>query len=187
MSTDDKKDLVLVGCAAVGALVVAGCSSTGNTPSAGSTGPGTSAGVASASTGGGSTGGGSASSVTVMARSGPDGTYLTDSAGRTLYLWVADTGTSSTCSGTCAAAWPPLTTTTGAPKAGTGVTASQLGTTARDDGTKQVTYNGHPLYYFVQDKSPGQMTGQGSNGFGAAWWIVSPAGSAITASSSKSG
>src|SRR5262249_31133320 len=104
-----------------------------------------------------------------------------DGTGRTLYLWVADTSSKSVCSGTCAQAWPPLTTT-GSPTAGSGVTSSDLGTSARSDGTMQVTYAGHPLYYFVQDTSAGQMTGQGSNGFGAKWWIVAPNGSAITGS-----
>jgi predicted lipoprotein with Yx(FWY)xxD motif len=96
----------------------------------------------------------------------------------TVYLFVADTGTSSTCNTACATVWPPVLTT-GAPQAGTGATASLVGTTTRTDGTIEVTYAGHPLYYFVQDKSPGDTTGQGVNSFGALWWVLSPSGAAI--------
>jgi predicted lipoprotein with Yx(FWY)xxD motif len=61
-----------------------------------------------------------------------------------------------------------------------GAQTSDLGTITRSDGTKQVTYDGHPLYYFIADKSKGQTTGQGSDGFGAKWWLVAPSGDAIT-------
>jgi predicted lipoprotein with Yx(FWY)xxD motif len=122
--------------------------------------------------------------VKIETHSGPDGSYLTDGSGRTLYLWTADTGTTSTCTGGCAAAWPPVTSSS-TPSAGSGVSASQLGLSKRSDGTEQVTYDGHPLYYFADDTSPGQMNGQGSTGFGAAWWIVSPSGSAITAAAAS--
>jgi predicted lipoprotein with Yx(FWY)xxD motif len=112
-------------------------------------------------------------------------TYLTGESGRAIYLWVADKGSTSSCSGACAQAWPPVTTT-GSPKAGSGVTASMLGTTKRSDGTEQVTYNGHPLYYFVADTAAGTTKGQGSDSFGAKWWLVTPSGSAITASGGSS-
>ncbi|MGO9886826.1 MAG: hypothetical protein ACLP0L_02755 [Solirubrobacteraceae bacterium] len=82
--------------------------------------------------------------------------------------------------GTCAKAWPPLLTK-GNPTAGSGVDASDLGTTTRSDGTEQVTYKGHPLYYFVADTSAGSTKGEGSDGFGAKWWLVAPSGSEITA------
>jgi hypothetical protein len=62
--------------------------------------------------------------------------------------------------------------------------AAELGTTKRSDGSMQVTYNGHPLYYYEGDTAAGQTTGQGSNGFGAKWWLVTPSGSAITGSNS---
>jgi predicted lipoprotein with Yx(FWY)xxD motif len=118
--------------------------------------------------------------ATVTTASGPDGVYLTDGTGRTLYLWVADKAGASTCSGSCAAVWPPLTTKT-APAAAGAAKASDLGTVARSDGSTQVTYDGHPLYYYASDSKPGDVTGQGSNGFGAKWWIVAPSGVAITA------
>jgi predicted lipoprotein with Yx(FWY)xxD motif len=84
----------------------------------------------------------------------------------------------STCYGACAALWPPLTTT-GKPHAGAGVSASLLGTTKRSDGKVEVTYNGHPLYYYVADTKRGQTTGQGLNQFGAPWWVLTPTGKEI--------
>src|SRR5246127_4951915 len=106
------------------------------------------------------------------------GTILVDSKGITLYDFVKDKGTTSVCYGACAALWPPLLTS-GKPIAGPGVHASLLGTTKRKDGKEQVTYGGHPLYYFVTDRKPGQTTGQGVNQFGAPWWVISTAGKEI--------
>jgi predicted lipoprotein with Yx(FWY)xxD motif len=121
----------------------------------------------------------SGSALSIKATKSDDlGTFLTDSSGRSLYLWKADKGDSSTCSGPCAQAWPPVTTT-GAPTAGTGVKASLLGTTKRSDGSTEVTYGGHPLYYFVGDKKPGDTAGQASEEFGADWLVVAPTGEAI--------
>jgi predicted lipoprotein with Yx(FWY)xxD motif len=107
------------------------------------------------------------------------GQILVDGSGRTVYLFVADQGTTSVCYTACAAAWPPVLTS-GAPIAGTGAMASLLGTTTRKDGTTEVTYNGHPLYYFIADKNPGDATGQKLNNFGGLWYVVSPAGAEIT-------
>jgi predicted lipoprotein with Yx(FWY)xxD motif len=112
-----------------------------------------------------------------IARS-PLGRILVDSKGITLYDFVKDRGTVSACYGACAALWPPLTTK-GKPVAGHGVRASLLGTTKRKDGKLEVTYNGHPLYYFVTDRKPGQTTGQGINQFGAPWWVLSAEGKEI--------
>jgi predicted lipoprotein with Yx(FWY)xxD motif len=106
------------------------------------------------------------------------GTFLVDAKGRALYLWDADHGSKSTCNGECATDWPPLTTT-GTPKASGKAKTSLLGTTKRSDGSREVTYAGHPLYYYAGDTGPGQTTGQGSDGFGAPWWVVTPAGKAI--------
>jgi predicted lipoprotein with Yx(FWY)xxD motif len=115
----------------------------------------------------------------VSTASGPDGTYLTGAGGRALYLWVADSNGKSNCSGQCAKFWPPLTTK-GKPVASGSVKASQLGTVKRADGTTQVTYKHHPLYYFLEDKTKGSFKGQGSDAFGADWWLVAPSGAAIT-------
>jgi predicted lipoprotein with Yx(FWY)xxD motif len=111
------------------------------------------------------------------------GTVLTNSDGMTLYLFEADTGTTSTCSGDCATNWPPVTTS-GNATATMGATSSMLGTTTRDDGSTQVTYNGHPLYTFVGDTSSGEATGQGINAFGGLWYAVTTAGTAATGGSS---
>ncbi len=108
------------------------------------------------------------------------GSILVNSAGRTLYLFKADVGTKSACSGACATAWPPLLAS-GKPTAGTGLTASKLGTAIRSDGNRQVTDNGHPLYLFVKDPKPGQTNGQGLTAFGAAWFALTPSGSEISA------
>ena len=106
------------------------------------------------------------------------GRILVDSKGITLYDFVKDKGTTSVCYGACAALWPPLLTK-GKPVAAPGVRGSLLGTTKRKDGKLEVTYNGHPLYYFVTDRKPGQTTGQGVNQFGGPWWVLSPAGKEI--------
>ncbi|MFF2811340.1 hypothetical protein ACFVT2_30025 [Streptomyces sp. NPDC058000] len=121
----------------------------------------------------------SAGPVAVHARSGPLGTILVDGQGRTLYLFEADRGRESTCYGDCAKDWPPLVVR-GAPTAGSGVREELLGTTARRDGSREVTYHGHPLYYFVQDKRPGDVNGQGSDDQGARWYVLDPAGNRIT-------
>jgi predicted lipoprotein with Yx(FWY)xxD motif len=106
------------------------------------------------------------------------GTFLVDAKGRSLYLWDADHGSKSVCSSACATAWPPLTTT-GKPKASGMAKSSLLGTTKRADGSREVTYAGHPLYYYAGDTGSGQTNGQGSDSFGSPWWVVSPAGKAI--------
>lgn len=117
-----------------------------------------------------------AKSVVLTTHRSPIGTYLRTSSGRTVYLWVADRDGTSSCYGSCATYWPPVT---GTPKATAGIAGSALGTTTRKGGAKQVTYHGHPLYYFAGDKVAGQRTGQGSNGSGAKWWVVSPSGRAL--------
>jgi predicted lipoprotein with Yx(FWY)xxD motif len=106
------------------------------------------------------------------------GTFLVGPDGRTLYLFEADTSPQSTCSGACAQTWPPLTTG-GAPVAGGGAMQALLSTGLRSDGTKQVVYNGHPLYYYVSDAKAGDTTGEGVDSFGAGWDVVGPAGDKI--------
>jgi predicted lipoprotein with Yx(FWY)xxD motif len=150
------------------ALAAAGC---------GSSSDGTS--TASANTGGGS-------SATVSVANTGLGKILVDPKGRTLYLFAQDTGTKSTCSGGCATAWPPLRAS-GKPTAGGGAEASLLGTTARSDGKPQVTYNGHPLYGYQGDSEAGDTNGQGVDGFGAPWYVLSPTGNEITKTPANSG
>jgi predicted lipoprotein with Yx(FWY)xxD motif len=116
------------------------------------------------------------------------GSILVNSTGRTLYLFKADVGTQSACVDACVTKWPPLLAT-GKPTGGAGLTASKLATITRSDGTRQITYNGHPLYMFIKDQKPGDVKGQGVIAFGAAWYALSPAGNQIsaTAPSSTSG
>jgi predicted lipoprotein with Yx(FWY)xxD motif len=112
------------------------------------------------------------------------GTVLVDGQGMTLYIFEPDHQSGrSTCYGPCATGWPPLVVPAGAttPVAGPGVRSSLLGTTARTDGTTQVTYHGWPLYLWVNDTAPGQATGQGLNNLGGLWYVLSPTGQVITA------
>ncbi|MEA2643329.1 MAG: hypothetical protein QOG08_355 [Chloroflexota bacterium] len=160
--------LLLGAAAAFMAVIVSACGDT--TPSATAPSPSPAASPSSPATAG---------ATIMVATDSKLGAILVDGNGKTVYLFVADQGTASTCYTSCATVWPPVLTT-GAPAAGTGATASLLGTTTRTDGKVEVTYAGHPLYYFIQDKKAGDTTGQGVNGFGGLWWVLSPAGAAIT-------
>jgi predicted lipoprotein with Yx(FWY)xxD motif len=162
-----------VGGALGAAVVVAACSSGASSSAAA---PAASPAGGSSSSAGASSSGGTV--ITTAKSSG--GTVLASSSGRAVYLWAKDTGDMSNCNGACAGAWPPVTTT-GTATASGGAQASDIGTITRSDGTKQVTYDGHPLYYFSGDSGPGTASGQGSDAFGAKWWLVAPTGSDITA------
>jgi predicted lipoprotein with Yx(FWY)xxD motif len=108
------------------------------------------------------------------------GKAITDAQGRTLYLFAADKPNLSTLSAAGRAFWPPFTSTS-RPAAAGGALAGKIGVVSSGAaGARQVTYNGHPLYYFVGDRKPGQIAGQGLNQFGARWYLLSPAGAAIT-------
>jgi predicted lipoprotein with Yx(FWY)xxD motif len=107
------------------------------------------------------------------------GPYLTE-AGHALYMFTGDPKGRSGCYDACAQAWPPVTTPSDtSPIAGPGVDRSKLGTMGRDDGSRQVTYNGMPLYYFVKDQGAGSTAGQDVHGFGGEWYLVSPTGQKI--------
>ena len=125
-----------------------------------------------------STGQAAGTAAALKTRHGKLGTFLVDAKGHTLYLFRKDTTKKSRCSGDCATAWPPLLTT-GKPTASGTAKKSLLGTTKRSDGTTQVTYNGHPVYYFSNDKKAGDAKGQAVNAFGAKWYVVSSAGNKI--------
>jgi predicted lipoprotein with Yx(FWY)xxD motif len=109
---------------------------------------------------------------------GTYGSALVNGDGMPLYVFSLDTGGTSACTDDCAAEWIPLASQ-GTPAAGEGVDATLLGTITRDDGTMQVTYNGHPLYTFVEDTAPGDATGQGKDDFDGIWNLVSPTGDPI--------
>jgi predicted lipoprotein with Yx(FWY)xxD motif len=127
----------------------------------------------------------SGASATVDVSKNSLGSILVNSNGRTLYLLNADVGGQSACTGACATKWPPLLAT-GKPTAGAGPTASRLATITRSDGTRQITYNGHPLYLFAKDQKPGDVKGQGVIAFGAAWFALSPSGNQIPAGAASS-
>ena len=113
------------------------------------------------------------------------GTYLTDASGRSLYVFLADTAATtgvqrtSTCYDACAQAWPPLLSDGEPVAADPAVRGALLGTVERRDGTRQVTYNGWPLYYYARDGNPGDTNGQDVEGFGAEWYLVSPDGNPL--------
>ena len=114
------------------------------------------------------------------------GDILVDRQGRTLYLFERDSGTTSECTGACAANWPPLRVR-GTPLVGSGAKASDVGTTTRPDGISQLTYKGHPLYTFVNDKKPGDTNGEGLSAFGGSWFAVSAAGAKVAPQSQPQG
>ena len=153
------------------ALTVSACGSSGsssgtaaNTPAAG--------GNSSSAAAGGST---------VTEKTIGSQQVLVDSNGMTLYWFVPDTSTKSNCSGQCATYWPPVK---GPLTAGSGVTGT-LGTITRSDGTTQATYDGHPLYTYIGDKSPGQNTGNGKNLSGGLWWEMTVSGSTPAANAAS--
>jgi len=148
--------------AGVVAVVIAGCGGGGGAN-------GSSASTASSAGGG----------ATLRVTTDPTlGRIIVDAKGRTLYDFPIDKGTMSVCYGACASLWPPLTTH-GRPVAGAGVSAGLIGTSKRHDGTTEVTYAGHPLYYYAPDQTRGQITGQALDQFGAPWYALAPGGREI--------
>jgi predicted lipoprotein with Yx(FWY)xxD motif len=160
---------VKLGVPLASALLATACGSAAASPSA----PAGSAAGSSASA--------STNGTVITTKSGSTGAFLTNASGRAMYLWAKDGMNMSACSGACAAAWPPVPATGQLTAAG-GAKASDLGTITRSDGTKQVTYDGHALYYFAGDSAAGQTNGQGSDSFGAPWWLMAPTGAKITGS-----
>jgi predicted lipoprotein with Yx(FWY)xxD motif len=163
-----------LGAAAVSAaLLVAGCGSS-STSSTSAAAPAATQATTAATTTAAATPG-----VTVSTKHGKLGTILAAGPKRlTVYLFESDKGSKSTCTGECASDWPPVTTT-GSPTAGGGAVDADLGTITRPEGMKQVTYKGHPLYFFEEDKDNGDTNGQGSKAFGAGWYVLTPKGSKV--------
>ena len=161
---------VKVGIPLASALLATACSSAAAAPGSAS---------ASSAPAAGSSASAATTGTVITTQAGSAGAFLTNASGRTVYLWAKDGMNMSDCSGACAAAWPPVPAT-GTLTATGSAKASDLGTITRSDGTKQVTYDGHPLYYFVGDSGPDQTGGQDSDSFGAKWWLVAPSGAEIT-------
>jgi predicted lipoprotein with Yx(FWY)xxD motif len=123
-----------------------------------------------------------AAAVVVTSKSSKLGTILGAGPKRlTVYLFEADKASTPSCSGACATVWPPVTTTSGPTVAGAAL-AAHLATITRSDGTSQVTYNGHPLYYYAKDGDAGDAYGQGLKSFGAGWYVVTPSGNKVDTS-----
>lgn len=166
--------LITMGAAGTVLTTVAGCGG-GGSGGSGSSGYGGGSSTTSAAPTGGTSG-----QTIKTASVGNLGPILVDGAGRTVYLFEKDKGNQSSCSGSCASVWPPVTTSV-KPQPGSGADASKLSTTKRSDGTTEVSYAGHPLYYYAPDGTSGGSTGgQGLDQFGAKWYVLSPSGSAVT-------
>ena len=146
-----------------------GGGSTSNTQTSAGTGYGSSQKTSGAATGGGA-------ALVDVAQNPKLGPILVDSKGFTLYDFHKDQGTKSLCNGACASVWPPLMTS-GAPQPQKGAKASLLGTTKRSDGSTQVTYAGHPLYFYAHE-GPGQVLCHDVVEFGGRWLVVTPEGTA---------
>lgn len=167
---------MLTPAVAVAAVAIGGC---GSSSSSSTSGDGGGYGSAPAKSSARTTVAAPPGAATIGTATGGDlGTILVDGSGRTLYLFEADTGTTSTCNGACATAWPPLITT-GATKVSGSAKAAELGTTKRDDGAMQVTYGGHPVYTFAGDTAAGQTTGQGLDVNGGEWYVMDAAGKKV--------
>ena len=117
--------------------------------------------------------------ATLNLSSSSDGRVLVDQQGQSVYLFEKDESGESYCNSACAAVWPPVATST-APSAGAGIQSGALGTIKRDDGDMQVTYHGHPLYYYAADAStPGKTKGEDVEQFGSSWYLVSGRGEPV--------
>jgi predicted lipoprotein with Yx(FWY)xxD motif len=147
-------------------------------------------GSSTASNSGGTSGGGStASSSSGGTTATSQSKVVTDAAGFTVYWFAIDTPKKSNCNGTCASFWPPLPAS--AKLTNMSSLPGTIGKITRADGSKQLTYMGHPLYTFKQDTAPGQDNGNGKNLSGGVWWALTPSGAKLAAapapSSSSSG
>jgi len=120
--------------------------------------------------------------TTISLRKTGLGSVLVNAKGHTIYLFAKDKHGKSACTGSCSKFWPPVLSQ-GKPSVGAGLKASLVGTTKRSNGTRQVTYNRHPLYTYALDKRAGQTKGEGNSLFGAKWWAVSAKGTAVVKAS----
>jgi predicted lipoprotein with Yx(FWY)xxD motif len=158
------------------ALILAGCGSASKKTGATAASPAAStpAQTPPASAGGSYTSAGTG--VTVSTKHGKLGMILAAGPKKlTVYLFEADKGANSSCTGTCTSVWPPVSSA-GNPRAGGSAIAADLGTITRSDGSKQVTYKGHPLYYYAKDGDSGDAYGQSLSSFGASWYVLAPSG-----------
>jgi predicted lipoprotein with Yx(FWY)xxD motif len=171
------KKTLLLAVSAI-ALIAAGCGSSSNSTTS------SSAPAPSSSSGGGSTsssGGGSSATISTATIKGL-GTVLVNSQGRTLYIFKPDNAKKVTCTGSCAAVWPPVKVSGGKPSASGAVKASMLSSDPNPSGGQVATYNGWPLYTYVTDTGAGSARGQALNLNGGLWYVIGPDGQPITKS-----
>jgi predicted lipoprotein with Yx(FWY)xxD motif len=171
---------LLAGC---GSSSYSGATSTGNaaksTSAASNSAYGETQSTQTASSTTGSTSTPTSGGVLIVSKHSHDGTILAAGSKRlTVYLFEGDHGSTSSCSGACAQVWPPVTSMGAATASGAAVTGD-MGTITRSDGTKQITYKGHPIYYYVKDKDDGDAYGQGVKSFGADWYVLKPNGEKV--------
>lgn len=179
----NRRVLTAIGAAGL-ALAAAACGS--SSPSASSAPPPATSAPAAPSSAPAASASAPASTASVVLKTAQTslGMVLTNGQGFTVYWFAADTATTLACSGACAAAWPPVI---GMPQVASGVKLSgKLGEIMRANGQMQATYEGHPLYLFAGDTSPGQANGNGVNGFGALWWAIK-IGATTTANTTNMG
>jgi predicted lipoprotein with Yx(FWY)xxD motif len=162
--------LIAIGAAA-GALTLAGCG--GDDDSGGDSASGGGAATTTASAPPPAAGEG----TMIEVASSDYGRILFDGDDQAIYLFDKESGSKSECYGECSQAWPPVLTE-GEPQAASGTDASLLGTTTRNDGTEQVTYDGQPLYYYAHE-GPGEVLCQNVSEFGGLWLVVKPDGEAV--------
>jgi predicted lipoprotein with Yx(FWY)xxD motif len=177
-----KRVLVIAGIAASLALAACGgddddSATNGGTPAAEGAAEDGAGGSGATNEGGGGAAKDQGSGTEIVATDSEFGSILFDSEQQAIYLFDKETSDTSECYGACAKAWPPVLTE-GDPRAGEGLDAKLLGTTKRDDGSTQVTYGGHPLYYYVDDP-PGEVLCHNVEEFGGLWLVVEPGGDAV--------
>jgi predicted lipoprotein with Yx(FWY)xxD motif len=133
-----------------------------------------------APSGGGSSSSGSGSLAVKTGKVAGLGTVLVDGTGRTLYVFAPDKAKKVTCTGSCAAVWPPLKVASGKkPTLSGGVKASLVSSDTDPSGGSVVTYNGWPLYVYVADPSSGTAHGQALNSSGGLWYVITPSGQVV--------
>lgn len=162
-------------CAAAGALALAGCGGDDDDSGDETTAPAAAAPTTTATQ---TAQQAAAIGTTIKTSDSQYGQVLFDGDDRAIYYFNKESGSKSECYGGCAEAWPPVLTE-GDPQAGSGAQAGMLETTQRDDGTTQVTYDGHPLYYYVDDPK-GEVACHNISEFGGLWLAVQGNGQPVS-------
>ena len=175
---------IRISCVAVIATILAGCARKDSTADTTAAGAALDSSAAAAQTASSSTAATAPAIALGTATASGVGKYITDANGRSVYAFMKDKKNVSTCADACAAAWPPLGATSAA-STDSSVKSTMVGTITRSDTKTQTTYNGMPVYYYEDDKQPGDIKGQGKNEFGGLWYVVSPTGQSVKVTKKK--